>query len=113
MHEFAIAQNILAICLEHAKEHHARHIQRITLQFGQMTGVEPEALKGCFALLADRTMAAGAELYIVIVPLTARCQACEQVVAIEPPRFFCPVCNSTQLTLVSGREMKIEQLEVT
>lgn len=113
MHELAIAQNILAICLEQAGRHQARCITGITLQLGQMAGVESETLKCCFALLAEGTTAAGAELRIVSVPLTARCQDCDRVVAIEQYQFFCPFCSSAQLSLVSGREMKIEQLEVT
>lgn len=112
MHEMAIAQGILDIALTSATEHSAGTIRRISLLLGEMTGVEPSALEFCFSALAADTAAAGAELSIKIVPLTACCQVCNTNFAVERYRFSCPQCGSAQVSVTGGRELQVAHLEV-
>ena len=112
MHELAIAQSILAITLEEVEEHSAQQVHSITLRLGAMTGVEPEALRFCFSILAEGTKASGAMLQFVLVPLMARCAECKNEYAIDRYQFFCPDCGSARLEMLSGRELQVDHLEV-
>ncbi len=112
MHEMAIAQGILDIALEAAADNGAAAVVRIKLQVGEMTEVEPEALTFCFASLAAGTAAAAAELDVEVMPLIGRCRDCGREFRVERFRFLCPGCGSAGVEIVSGRELRVEHLEV-
>lgn len=111
MHEMAIAEGILDIAQEQAAREQSERITKIGLLVGEMAGVEEEALRFCFSALARGTPAEGAELSIVRVPLAGRCAACGHEQAIEKYNFICPKCGGG-LAVVSGRELRVEYLEM-
>ena len=112
MHEMAIAQGILDIVLKTAAEHNGKKVTGVTLRIGQMTQIEPESLKFGFAALSIGSIADGAEITINSMPLVGQCDSCKQQFSIEKYCFLCPYCNSASVTLISGRELAVEYLEV-
>lgn len=112
MHEMAIAEGILRISLEYAEKNHGETIREIGLLIGEMSGVETEALEFSFRMLAKNTMAEGAKLSVKRVPLMGKCGKCGREFHIEHYDFWCPECKDGVLTLLSGREMQVEYLEV-
>lgn len=112
MHEMAIAQGVLDIALDTAARHDAKRILVIRLQVGQMTEVEPEALRFCYEALSEGTISAGAQLEIVVIPLVGSCRDCRLEFGIDRYRFLCPACGSVGVDIVSGRELRVEHLEV-
>ena len=111
MHEMAIAQGILDISLDAARRNGAVRISRIKLRVGEMTEVEPDALIFCFSAVAAGTEAEGAELAVEVVPLTGRCADCGQGFPISNYRFYCPACGSAGVSIETGRELLVEELE--
>ncbi|HWR06031.1 hydrogenase maturation nickel metallochaperone HypA [Sporomusa sp.] len=112
MHEMTIAQGILELALNTASSHGAGKITGIKVLAGELTGVVPEALEFGFAALAEGTLAAGACLLITIVPLTGRCLDCGAEHRVDKYRFICSSCGSYAIEIVSGRELKVESVEV-
>jgi hydrogenase nickel incorporation protein HypA/HybF len=112
MHEMDIAQSILDITLDNAAQHSAKQVTKIQLLIGKMTGVEPDALHFCFDVLAAGSIAAQATLEIVLVPLVVSCRDCGNQFTVERYRFHCEACGSAQLDILSGRELRVEHLEV-
>lgn len=112
MHEMSIAQGILDIVLDAADKNDAVRVSSIRLLIGEMTEVEPESLRFCFNALAAGTCAEAAALDIVEVPLVGRCKQCSGEFRIERYRFICPLCQSPGVDIVSGRELRVEHLEV-
>ncbi|MBP2627415.1 MAG: hydrogenase nickel incorporation protein hypA [Firmicutes bacterium] len=112
MHEMAIAQGILDIVLKTAAENQVAKVTGIKLLIGQMTQVEPESLKFGFAALSIGSIADGANIDITIVPLVGQCNSCRQEFSVERYCFLCPNCSSASVTLVSGRELAVDYLEV-
>lgn len=100
------------ITLANAAQNHAQKVREIRLLVGQMTGVEPEALRFCFSSVAQGTIAAEAELRITGVPLVAECQDCGRKFDVAGYRFLCSACGSAKVTVLSGRELRVEYLEV-
>ena len=111
MHEMAIAEGILDIALDYAKENDATTIGTISLLLGEMSGVETEALEFCFSSLVKGTIAENAQLKLNRIPLMGRCRSCGNENHIEHYNFNCPSCGGP-LDIISGRELQVEYLEV-
>lgn len=113
MHEMAIVQSIMDIVEQQAKLHKAKKVVSVSLEFGMLTAVVPQAIEFAFEVLSKDGMAEGARLDITIVPLTVFCPECSREYVLENYQPFCPVCSSPSLQIVAGRdEMRIVSLEV-
>lgn len=112
MHEMAIAEGILDIALEYAKENEAKKVEKIGLLIGEMSGVVIDSLNFGFEMIAKGTPAEGAELVVKEVPLRGRCTKCGEEMHVEHYDFWCPKCRDGVLEIISGREMQVEYLEV-
>lgn len=111
MHEMAIAEGIFDIAKEQAAKENSARIMKIGLLIGEMAGVEEEALRFCFSALVRGTLAENAELSIKRVPLVGRCGICDYEKPIENYNFICPKCGGG-LSVVSGRELRVEYVEM-
>ena len=80
MHELALAQEILDVVA--ARSGGAR-VTRVVLEVGKLAAVLPDALRFCFDLAAEDTVARGASLEIVETPGRARCRGCGADVALD------------------------------
>ena len=89
-------------------------IQKIHLQVGQFTCVEPASLDFEFKAQTQNTFLDGVELIIKDIPLVAFCHTCQEEYF---PRFgeqyTCPTCYSPMEDIRSGRELKIDHIEHT
>jgi len=108
-------QATLEIALEHAARHGAGRIHRIALRVGDLAGVVPEALEFAFDVVTEGTIAEGARLEIVRVPLICACTVCGS--EFQPPDVFfdfdCPQCHSMSARVRQGRELELGHLEVS
>jgi len=107
MHEAALAEGILKIALDVAAENNSEKISAVGLKLGEMSGVEVEALKLSFEVFSRETIAQGADLKIIRVPIRAKCNKCGKVFTVSHYNFFCPECDGI-LILQSGRELLVE-----
>ncbi|MBQ1890244.1 MAG: hydrogenase maturation nickel metallochaperone HypA, partial [Selenomonas sp.] len=55
MHEMALAEGILDIALDYAKQNEAKRIAEVGLLIGEMSGVEQESLRFSFDMLVKGT----------------------------------------------------------
>jgi hydrogenase nickel incorporation protein HypA/HybF len=108
MHELAIAESIVDAVCERAA---GRTVHRVTVRIGALTAVVPEAMRFCFDLAVEGTVADGAELAIERRAGAARCRECAASVPLIDPILLCP-CGSADLTVISGRELQIVSMEV-
>jgi hydrogenase nickel incorporation protein HypA/HybF len=112
MHEMAIAASVLDLVLETAAANQANRVIKIQLLIGEMAGVSQEALRFCFDSVAEGTPAAGAALCIDIAPVLGHCRECGNEFPIQEARFICPTCRSLVVDVMSGQELRVEQIEV-
>src|SRR5437016_13145603 len=107
MHELGIAQEVVEIACAQA---HGAQVKRIVLQIGKLSAVLPEAVRFCFDLCTEGTIAAGAELEIVEPAGVARCRMCGAEVLLDRP--FGQCCSgSTDLEWLPGGEVNIQTVE--
>jgi len=111
MHELALSQSIVDLVLESARKEGAHAITRVVVEVGIAAGVEPDALRFCFDIVAADTLAQGAELAIETITLQARCQHC--ACEFEPARLVscCPLCGSYALHMLRGRELRVRSFD--
>jgi len=108
MHELGIAQEIVAIVAEHARE---AKVTRVVLEIGRHAMILPDAIRFCFDLCSEGTVAEGAQLEIREIPGRARCRECGEEFALEQPFGLCD-CGSADLQWLTGDEIKVKELEI-
>lgn len=112
MHEMGIAQNILDIALDAANKEGARKITKINLIAGELRGIVPLQLTFCFGIAAKDTIASEAYLDIESVPVSGHCNQCEADFPIEEYQYLCPKCNSKDIQITGGTELRIKDIEI-
>lgn len=112
MHELAITQSILDIARTVADEHGAKRVKSVRIMLGEYSGVVPQCIQYYFDVVSKDTVAEGAFLDIQRLPVVIRCNTCEKESRIDRLHVACPLCGSTDLKLIGGREFYIESLEV-
>ncbi len=115
MHELSVTQSILEIALDYANRNQATKIVEIHLQIGQVTDFDDEWIQRYFDFVSKGTIAEGAKLRITRIPAQLQCQTCSFIFPLDRSTWDsqCPSCQSKDTQLISGREFRIEALEVT
>jgi hydrogenase nickel incorporation protein HypA/HybF len=111
MHELALSQSIVDLLVECARKEGVHAVTRVVLEVGVAAGVEPDALRFCFDIVAADTLAQGAELAIETITLQARCRNC--ACEFEPAGLVssCPRCGSYAPHLLRGRELRVKSFD--
>jgi hydrogenase nickel incorporation protein HypA/HybF len=112
MHELSIAQSIVDIVLQYLPKENGVTVRNVKLRVGEMAGVVPDSLEFCFSAITEGTCLNGAVLQIEHVPLTAHCNNCGRDGEIEPTLFRCSSCGGNSLTVLSGRELQVKEIDV-
>ncbi|HDN95128.1 MAG TPA: hydrogenase maturation nickel metallochaperone HypA [Nitrospirae bacterium] len=114
MHEVAIAMGMVDELLRIGRENNAKSITRVSLKIGKISGIVTDSLKFAFdAVKLEHPVMLTAELTINEVPLIYDCNDCDK--SFEADNFYfpsCPECDSFNLTLISGEEQDIENVEL-
>lgn len=111
MHELTLSQSIVDLVVECAHKEGVRAVTRVVVEVGIAAGVEPDALRFCFDLVAANTLAKGAKLAIETIPLQARCRDC--ACKFQPARLVscCPRCGAYAPQLLRGREFRVKSFD--
>jgi len=112
MHELAITQSILDIAEKVGKEHKIKRVREIRIKLGAYSGVVPQCIQDYFDVISHGTIVEGAKLDIQTLPVVVHCNVCGQDSEIDRRHIRCPLCNSTDLKMLQGREFYLESLEV-
>jgi hydrogenase nickel incorporation protein HypA/HybF len=109
MHELSIASAVLDVVERHAE---GRPVSRVELKVGHLRQVVPQALEFAWQLVAEGTVADGAELAMEEVPATVRCARCgaESTLTAFPAR--CAACGSLDTDVTGGDELLVDALEL-
>jgi hydrogenase nickel incorporation protein HypA/HybF len=112
MHEMAVTQSVLDIAAKHAQWAGASRITQINLVIGELSGIVDDSVQFYFDFLSRDTMAEGAKLVFERCPAVYRCRECETDFHPEGFDWSCPTCGELAFEVVSGREFRIESIEV-
>ena len=112
MHELSIAQGIVDIIGQYVPEAQAADVRVVKIRVGQMAGVVPDSLEFCFGAIASGTPLEQARLDIEETPVRSRCKACGEEFTVEGSTFLCPSCGSIEITVLSGTELQVIEIEL-
>lgn len=113
MHELALSTGLVELIVEEAGRSGFARVQRVVLEIGALSHVDPQALRSSFGIIARGTVAEGADLEILEPAGVAYCLDCEDAVPIVRRGDDCPRCGGVKLMVQGGEEMKLKALEVT
>ncbi len=111
MHELSIAESLIGILLEEARNNGIVRIKKVKLQIGELAAVVAESLTFCFELASRDTVAEGAVLEIESIAVVARCDKCNESFEVRDQMFLCPRCGAPVFEMVSGRELCVSSIE--
>lgn len=112
MHELSLCENIREIIQEQAVQDGFAQVNRVWLEVGALSCVEPEALRFGFDVVMRGSVAEGATLEITTPPAQARCLACHQTSLVTQRYEPCPLCGAAEMQVTQGDALKISKLEV-
>lgn len=112
MHELSIAQSIVEVVEQRARECQAARVTCVRLQVGEASGVFADPLAFSFEMLAGLSpLLEGARLVIDMVPHRARCRRCEQGFVVKDFIPRCPLCEEWSFDILSGTELQIVAMD--
>jgi hydrogenase nickel incorporation protein HypA/HybF len=112
MHELSLAEGVLQLIEDAAREQDFTKVTAVWLEIGQLSGVEVEAMKFCFDAVTRDSIADGASLEIIALPGAGWCMECSLAVPMAEVFGECPHCGGHRLQVTGGTEMRVKELEV-
>ena len=112
MHELGIANSVLQEAQQELQRHLHSRLRKIKLRVGEMSGVNPEALRFCFEAMARESQVGQVELEIEICARRQRCPACNQTFTVVDYSLTCPTCGSSKTEFAGGDELELCSLEM-
>ncbi|HEY3860706.1 MAG TPA: hydrogenase maturation nickel metallochaperone HypA [Verrucomicrobiae bacterium] len=108
MHELGVTQEIIEVVAGRA---HERKVKRIVLEIGRLSCILPDAIRFCFELCSEGTVAHGAALEIQQPSGRGRCRQCGSEVVIDRLPGQCG-CGKSDLEWLAGEELRIKEMEL-
>jgi hydrogenase nickel incorporation protein HypA/HybF len=112
VHELSLVASVFEVLEDKAREHGAARVTRVVLKIGRMSGVVPDLIESAFEVYKKGSLADGASLEIVEVPVKVRCPDCGGEAVREEADFSCAGCGSRRIEIVEGRELVVERIEL-
>jgi hydrogenase nickel incorporation protein HypA/HybF len=110
MHETAMAQNLVEVISQEARNYGAKPI-RAKMSCGTLNAVNDDVLAFAFEAVARGTPCEGMQLEIEHKPLQARCRNCGDVFALDLSNTRCPDCGTEDFELLPDAPLLLEQIE--
>lgn len=110
MHELSIAQSIIRLAEQQARNHNATEIEELELEIGSLAGVELRSLEFALESSVKGTMLANARIVRHDIQAEGRCGDCEKVFSIDSMFSPCPFCGSYAVKVTKGKELRIKSI---
>lgn len=112
MHEMSLAEGVLQLIEDAARDQGFTAVRTVWVEIGQLSGVEPEAMAFCFDAVSRGTLLEGARLEIVHVPGSGHCYECGRDTELQAVYDACTHCGAVPVHITGGTEMRVKELEV-
>lgn len=112
MHEMSLVESVLQIIEDAALSQNFKKVRTVILEIGQLATIENDAMRFCFDIVMQNSIAEGAVLKIIDLPGEGWCMQCAKAVPISEQPDACPRCGGYQIQATSGMQMRVKELEV-
>lgn len=112
MHELSIASEIIKHVEDVRMKEKAERVLSVTVNIGELSGIEGSALEMAFQFAAEDTAASGAELIINRIPVGISCRDCGKTTNPTLPFLVCGTCGSKEVEVNAGRDLIIQTVRM-
>lgn len=112
MHELSLAEGLIEILTEEASKQAYRQVRKVVLEIGEFSHVAPDAMRFCFEIAAQGSVAEGAVLDLTFRQAMGECRRCGESVVMHSRYDACPACGAYGIRVVEGEDMSIKYIEV-
>jgi hydrogenase nickel incorporation protein HypA/HybF len=112
MHEFSMAIEVINLAQREAEKNSASAIEEITIEVGDLSGVEADAFESALELLVKDSILENAILRIIRTSGTGRCNACNAEFEMSHRMAVCPQCQCFPSKISGGDEFRVVSLMV-
>jgi hydrogenase nickel incorporation protein HypA/HybF len=109
VHELGLCEGVLQAVERRAA---GRRVTRVRVRVGAQHRVVESAFDQSFALVSQGTVADGAAVDLVVVPVRVRCLDCGNEAEATDPLAACPACGALDLESEGGDELILEAIHV-
>jgi hydrogenase nickel incorporation protein HypA/HybF len=110
MHELSLAEEVIKLAQNEAEKNKARSVSEITIEVGNICGVEAEPFQSALGLLSEGTILENACLNIVIIKGKGICISCDYEFEMDLRMDTCPKCGSFPAEIRGGNEFRVVSL---
>lgn len=116
MHELSVIYPIVQMADRIAKENGVARITAVRLLAGELHDMDEKWVAHYYQRFSKGTALEGSELTIRRVPIVFRCRSCGAEQSYTHFSFAgvdlkCNACGCTEMEMLSGRELRIEEIE--
>ena len=112
MHEFSLAIEVINLAQREAAKSNAREIQEITIEVGDLSGVEADAFGSALDLLVKDSILNQANVKIIRTPGKGKCTSCNLEFEMNHRMAACPQCRCFPSQINGGDEFRVVSLLV-
>jgi len=109
VHEFGLCEAVLEAVERRAA---GRPVARVKVRVGALQRVSAESFDQAFAFVSEGSVAHGAAIDLVTVPVVMACRSCGYRTESDDALAVCSSCGGTDLDLVGGDELTLESIEL-
>ena len=109
MHEVALCEAILDAVEKRAA---GRRVTALRVAVGALHRVPPEAFDQAFEVLSAGSVAQGADVDLVVLPLRVRCRGCDWASHADDLLGSCPACGGRDVMSEGGDELVLDMIRV-
>ncbi len=110
MHELGLCNEMVHTLEDLMKKEKLLHIEEITVEIGEITGVLPRYMEECWGPASEGTKLAGSKLKIEFIQAKAHCKKCGKSYLVSKYQ-KCPFCGSEEKEFENGFEFEITQIK--
>jgi hydrogenase nickel incorporation protein HypA/HybF len=110
MHEFSLATEVIKLAEREAMKADAISIKEITIEVGDLSGVEADAFETALGLLSGDSALDKSRIRIIKTPGTGKCNACNYEFEMNQRMATCPKCSAFPSEVNGGSEFRVLSL---
>jgi hydrogenase nickel incorporation protein HypA/HybF len=112
MHEFSMAIEVINLAQREAEKNGAHTIQEISIEVGELSGVEADAFETALELLMKDSILDNARVCILRTPGKGQCVSCGHEFEMHHRMATCPGCRCFPSCISGGDEFRVVSLLV-
>lgn len=113
MHELGVVFHVIDDVKEIALENKASHINSVTLEVGEVSGIIESYLTDCWNwAVTKHEIMTDCKLIVEQIDAVTFCEGCEKTYPTVKYGKICPYCKSEKTYLLTGNEFNIKEIEV-